>query len=52
VRKLDATLIRKSVKAMAEEGDRLLCLYDTPRRTLPEVLSEFKTRHFDAAQAG
>ena len=52
VRRLDQTLIRKAVKAMAEEGDRLLCLYDTPRRTLPEVLAQFKSRHFDAAQAG
>jgi hypothetical protein len=51
VRKLDQALIRKSVKAMAEEGDRLLCLYDTPRRTLPEVLSQFKTRHFDQTKA-
>jgi hypothetical protein len=50
VRKLDAALIRKSVKAMAEEGDRLLCLYDTPRRTLPEVLSQFKTAHFESSQ--
>ena len=52
VRKLDQALLRKAVKAMAEEGDRLLCLYDTPRRTLPEVLAEFKTKHSDIAQAG
>jgi len=51
-RKLDQALIRKAVKSMAEEGDRLLCLYDTPRRTLPEVLAEFKSRHFGAAKAG
>ena len=52
VRKLDQALLRKAVKAMAEEGDRLLCLYDTPRRSLPEVLAEFKTKHSDPAQAG
>jgi len=50
VRKLDQALIRKAVKSMAEEGDHLLCLYDTPRRTLPEVLSEFKSRHFNPTQ--
>lgn len=49
VRKLDQALLRKAVKAMAEGGDRLLCLYDTPRRTLPEVLAEFKARHADPA---
>ncbi|MBI3552251.1 MAG: hypothetical protein HY077_07015 [Elusimicrobia bacterium] len=52
VRRLDQALIRKSVKAMAEEGDRLLCLYDTPRRTLPEVLAQFKSRHTGAPSAG
>lgn len=49
VRKLDQALLRKAVKAMAEEGDRLLCVYDTPRRTLPEVLADFKARHSDDA---
>ena len=49
VRKLDQALLRKAVKAMAEEGDRLLCVYDTPRRTLPEVLADFKARHGSGA---
>lgn len=48
VRRLDPKLVREAVKAMAADGDRWLCLYDTPRRTLPEVLSQFKARHFPA----
>ncbi len=51
VRKLDQALIRRVAKSMAEEGDRLFCLYDTPRRTLPEVLAQFKARHA-GAEAG
>ena len=44
VRTLDPKLVRKAVNAMAAEGDLWLCRYDTPRRTLPEVLADFKGR--------
>lgn len=46
VRRLELALVRKAVRAMASEGDTWLCLYDTPRTTLPELLSRFKDRHF------
>lgn len=45
VKSLELSLIRRAVKAMISEGDRWLCLYDTPRTTLPEVLANFKARH-------
>ena len=45
VKSLELALIKRAVKAMASEGDRWLCLYDTPRTTLPEVLANFKARH-------
>ena len=44
VRRLDLGIVRKAVRAMAADGDGWLCLLDTPRRTLPEVLSQFKAR--------
>jgi hypothetical protein len=46
VRSLELTIVRRAVKTMASEGDRWLTLYDTPRTTLPQVLAEFKARHF------
>lgn len=46
VRKLEPRLVRRAVNAMAGHGDRWLCRYDTPRRTLPEVFADFKSRHF------
>lgn len=42
---LEQALVRKAVKAMEPEGERLLCLHDTPRTTLPEVLAKFKSTH-------
>ena len=45
VSKLDPKLVKKAVSAMAAEGDRWLCRYDTPRRTIPEVFSDFKAKH-------
>ena len=45
VRRLEPAIVRKAVKAMVSEGDRWLCVYDTPRTTLPQVLSAFKSRH-------
>ncbi len=44
-RSLEQALVRKAVKAMEPEGERLLCIHDTPRTTLPEVLAQFKSRH-------
>jgi hypothetical protein len=35
----------KAAEAMAAAGAECLCRYDTPRKTLSEVLAEFKTRH-------
>jgi len=46
VRRLEPRLVRRAVNAMAAHGDRWLCRYDTPRRTLPEVLADFKAKHF------
>ena len=46
VKSLEASVVRRAVKAMTAEGDRWLCVYDTPRTTLPEVLARFKARHF------
>lgn len=45
-RTLEPRVARKAAAAMASEGDRWLCLYDTPRTTLPEVLAGFKDRLF------
>ena len=45
VERLEPKLVRRAVSAMTADGDLWLCRYDTPRRTLPEVLSDFKTRH-------
>ena len=45
---LQAKNLRAAVQSIAQRGDAELCLFDTPRRTLPEVLSDFKTRHFSA----
>ena len=42
---LEQAVVKKAVKAMEPEGDRWLTLHDTPRRTLPEVLARFKSRH-------
>jgi hypothetical protein len=39
--KLDAAHARAAARAMAEADDQLFCRYDTPRKTLPEVLDAF-----------
>lgn len=49
VERLELAVVKRAVRAMASEGDRWFCLYDTPRITLPELLSRFKERHFDPA---
>ncbi len=46
VRDLGDATVRQAVAAMAREGEGILCQYDTPRTTLPRLLSEFKARHF------
>ena len=45
VRAMEPALVRRAMDDMASGGDRFLCLYDTPRRTLPQVLADFKSRH-------
>ncbi|MDE2040029.1 MAG: hypothetical protein KGO96_01590 [Elusimicrobia bacterium] len=45
VSRLKPKLARQAVSALAAEGDRWLCRYDTPRRTLPELLADFAARH-------
>lgn len=45
LRAIEPALARRAVSAIAAHGDRWLCAYDTPRRTLEQVLSEFKARH-------
>jgi hypothetical protein len=33
------------IKRMAETDEQLFCRYDTPRKTLPEVLDAFQSAH-------
>jgi hypothetical protein len=41
--RLDAAHARAAAKAMAAADEQLFCRYDTPRKTLPEVLDAFAT---------
>lgn len=41
VKKLDAAHAKRAAKRMAETDELLFCRYDTPRKTLPEVLDAF-----------
>ena len=43
--KLQTATAKRAVETLLAKGDRWLCLYDTPRTTLPRVLSDFKARH-------
>ncbi|HXT01540.1 MAG TPA: hypothetical protein VN915_12760 [Elusimicrobiota bacterium] len=45
VNKLDATHAKRASKLMAETDELLFCRYDTPRKTLPQVLDEFSGLH-------
>jgi hypothetical protein len=45
VNKLDAAHAKRASKLMAETDEQLFCRYDTPRKTLPEVLDAFSTLH-------
>ena len=45
VNKLDAAHAKRASKLMAETDEQLFCRYDTPRKTLPEVLDAFSVLH-------
>lgn len=42
---LDLAAARKAAKDMLAQDEQLLVRYDTPRRTLPDVLAAFKATH-------
>lgn len=43
--KLDLAAARKAAKDMLAENEQLLVRYDTPRRTLPDILAAFRAAH-------
>ena len=45
VTKLDAAHAKRAAKIMAETDEQLFCRYDTPRKTLPQVLDAFQALH-------
>ncbi|HEX4047318.1 MAG TPA: hypothetical protein VH309_05765 [Elusimicrobiota bacterium] len=45
VTKLDAAHAKRASKLMAETDEQLFCRYDTPRKTLPQVLDDFQALH-------
>jgi hypothetical protein len=45
VKKLDAPHAKRAAKRMADTDEQLFCRYDTPRKTLPEVLDAFQALH-------
>ncbi len=45
LKKMDPASARKAAKEMLAEDEQLLVRYDTPRRTLLEVLSAFRAAH-------
>ena len=45
VTKLDAVHAKRASKLMAETDEQLFCRYDTPRKTLPQVLDAFQALH-------
>jgi hypothetical protein len=45
LRRLDAAHARRAAKRMAATDELLFCRYDTPRRTLPDVLDAFQSAH-------
>lgn len=42
VKTLDAAHAKRAAKRMAETDELLFCRYDTPRKTLPEILDAFQ----------
>lgn len=51
VDKIDAAHAKKASKLMAETDEQLFCRYDTPRKTLPQVLDEFSGLHGSAKKS-
>jgi hypothetical protein len=45
VAKLDAAHAKRASRLMAETDEQLFCRYDTPRKTLPQVLDAFQALH-------
>ena len=45
VRTIDASHAKRAAKRMAETDEQLFCRYDTPRKTLAEVLDAFQSAH-------
>jgi hypothetical protein len=45
VKAIDAAHAKRASKSMAETDEQLFCRYDTPRKTLPEVLDAFQAAH-------
>lgn len=45
LRDITPDLARAAVEKMAQHPDHWLCRYDTPRRTLGQILEEFSARH-------
>lgn len=45
LKKLDPASARKAAKDMMAENEQLLVRYDTPRRTLPDILAAFRAAH-------
>lgn len=45
LKKTDAAEARKAAKDMMAENEQLLVRYDTPRRTLPDILAAFRAAH-------
>ncbi|MDO8756524.1 MAG: hypothetical protein Q7J64_00805 [Elusimicrobiota bacterium] len=45
LKKMDLGDARKAAKDMMAENEQLLVRYDTPRRTLPDILAAFRAAH-------
>ncbi|MCM2303366.1 MAG: hypothetical protein NDJ72_01590 [Elusimicrobia bacterium] len=45
LKRLDLAAARKTAKDMLAENEQLLVRYDTPRRTLPDILAAFRAAH-------
>lgn len=45
LKKMDLAGARKAAKDMMAENEQLLVRYDTPRRTLPDILEAFRAAH-------
>jgi len=45
LKKMELSDARKAAKDMMAESEQLLVRYDTPRRTLPDILAAFRAAH-------